>query len=216
VATRVSLIFDDGFVRSTVATARLFEEFKLPAVFAALAEPKTFAPQFAKGDFALWNDLQSAGHIVQPHGLDHAKLTELSPDVAIEQMGRTLDLFAEKLDGFDAKRSVYCHTYNCGSPALNEWLLSRVHAVRQDGSGFMSSAEIELRIWHCTAIGPHDPGDELLELLDRAAKKRPHTFLFTLHGVDGEAWGAIASDKLRRVLERITTDDAFEYWPVRA
>jgi peptidoglycan/xylan/chitin deacetylase (PgdA/CDA1 family) len=211
---KVGLIFDDGFARSTLATAKLFEEFHLPAVFAVIAEPKDFAPTFIKGDFAMWNELQSRGHIIQPHGYTHAKLTELPHQQAVAQIERCLATFSEKLDRFDPKRAVYYYTYNCGSSRLNEFLLPRVHAIRQDGSGFLSQRDIESRVWHSTAIGPHDPGDELLQLLDRAADQRPHTFLFTLHGTDGEAWGAIALDKLRRVLDRIVTEEAFEYWPV--
>lgn len=214
--TRVGLIFDDGFARSSLATAALFEEFNLAAVFAVLAEPRDFAPKFIKGDFALWNELQSRGHVIQPHGYTHAKLTEIPFDAAVNQMERCLATFTEKLDGFDAKRAVYCHTYNCGNPALNAWLQPRVHAIRQDGTGFHSQREIDSKIWHSTAIGPHDPGDELLSLLDRVARERPHTFLFSLHGADGEAWGAIALDKLRRVLNRIVTDEALEYWPVKS
>jgi hypothetical protein len=131
-------------------------------------------------------------------------------------MERCLAAFSENLDGFDAKRAIYCHTYNSGGPKLNEWLLPRVHAVRQGGDGCLSKQQIDSRVWLCEAIGPHDPGDELLKLLDHAERERPHTFLFTLHGIDGEAWGAIALDKMRRVLERITQTPMFEYWPVRA
>jgi len=212
--TRVGLIFDDGMLKSSLATAKLFEEFGLAAVFAVIAETKDFAPAFVKGDFQVWNEMQQRGHVVAPHGYTHAKLTELPVPAACDLITRCLDTFTEKLDGFVAKAAVYDYTYNCGSPKLNEFLLPRVKAIRQDGTGFLSAKEIESRVWHSTAIGPHDPGDELLALLQQAKRRRPHTFLFTLHGTDGEAWGAIALDKLRRVLETIVSEEAFEYWVV--
>jgi peptidoglycan/xylan/chitin deacetylase (PgdA/CDA1 family) len=212
--TRVGLIFDDGFVPSTLATAKLFEEFSLPAFFAVIAEPGDWAPQFPKGDFALWNELQARGHIIQPHGLTHAKLSELPHERAVGEIERCMATFAERLDHFDPARSVYCYAYNSATRRLNEWLMCRVRAVRQQGSGFLSGEDLLRGFWHSDAIGPHDPGDELFALLDRARAERPPAFLFTLHGLDGEAWGAITTAKLRRVLEIITSDDAFEYWPV--
>jgi len=200
--------------KSSLATAGLFEEFRLPAVFAVIAEPKDFALNFVKGDFAMWNELQSRGHLVQPHGYTHAKLTDLPHERAIGELEMCLAAFGEKLDGFDAKRAVYCYAYNCGNDRMNGWLRPRVRATRQTGSGFLSQRELDAGAWNCETFGPGDPAGELNGLLDRAKRERPAGFLFTLHGVDGEAWGAIALDGLRRVLERIVSDEAFEYWAV--
>jgi peptidoglycan/xylan/chitin deacetylase (PgdA/CDA1 family) len=212
--TKVGLIFDDGFLKSTLATAALFDQFKLPAVFAVVAEPKDFAPGFVKGDFALWNELQNRGHIILPHGYTHAKLPDLPHEQAVGELERCLDTFAEKLHGFDARNSVYCYAYNSGTKRLNQWLLPRVKALRQGGTGMLSSEELASGVWHSDAYGPDDPGDHLIGLLDRARKAKPDAFLFSLHGIDGEAWGAIALATLRRVLETIQNDPEFEYWQV--
>ena len=214
--TKVGIIFDDGFVKSTLATAALFEEFKLPAVFAVVGEPGDWASHIPKGDFGLWNELQQRGHIVQPHGLKHAKLDELPHEEAVDQVERCLAMFAGKLDGFDPARAIYMCAYNSSTPRLNDWLLRHVHALRQGGSGLVSQREFESRLWHSDAFGPDDPGPRVLKLLKKARKTRPPVFLHSLHGVDGEGWGAIALPTLRKVLEIITTDDALEYWPVRA
>jgi hypothetical protein len=213
--TKVGLVFDDGFLKSTLATAALFEEFKLPAVFAVIARPWDWATHIAKGDFDLWNELQQRGHIVQPHGLAHAKLDELPHERAIEEIERCLGAFQEKLDGFDPKRAVYMFAYNSSTARLNEWLLTRVHALRQGGSGLMTQRQFDSRAWHSDAFGPDDPGPKLLDLLGRVGRKRPTVFLHSLHGIDGEGWGAVPLSSLRRVLETITTDPALEYWPVR-
>ena len=213
--TRIGLVFDDGFRRSTLATAALFEEFQLPAVFAVIANPGDWASHIPKGDFAMWNELQQRGHIIQPHGFTHAKLDELPHEEAVDQLTRCLAMFEEKLDGFTAHRAIHMYAYNSSTPRLNEWLLPRAHAVRQGGGGMMSQRQFDSRLWHSDAFGPDDPGAKLLHLLDRVRRKRPPVFLHTLHGLDGEGWGAISVQSLRRVLEIITSDDAFEYWPVR-
>ena len=211
--TRVGLIFDDGFVKSSLTTAKLFDEFRLPATFAVVAEPEKWStPNFVKGDFDLWNELQSRGHVIQPHGVAHVKLSELPHEQAVGELQQCLDLFAEKLDGFDAKKSIYCFAYNCSTPRLDAWLRPRVRAYRHGGSGMLTERDLTTGNWHSDAIGPHDPGPELLALLERVRRRRPTAFLFTLHGIDGEAWGAIALDTLRRALEIITSDDSFSYW----
>ena len=210
--TKIGIIFDDGFKASSIATAKLFEQYKLPAYFAVLAEPSAFSPNIVKGDFGLWNDLQSRGHVVYPHGYTHVKMSEIPHEQAVGELERCLATFTEKLNGFDAKQSLYAFAYNCGTPALCDWLLPRVRAVRIGGTGFLTDEDLQSRIWHNVTHGPDDPGDHLLNHLNQCRERKPPAFFYSLHGIDGEAWGAIALDKLKRVLDLITTDDAFEYW----
>src|SRR6478736_7341551 len=136
--THVGIVFDDGFARSSLATARLFEEFRLPAVFAVLADRTGLATKHEVGDWTMWNELQSRGHIIQPHGFQHVNLRDLAHDAATEQVKRCLDAFTTHLRGFDAKNAVYCCAYNCSTPNLNTWLIERVRAVRWGGSGFLT------------------------------------------------------------------------------
>src|SRR5436309_16031273 len=110
--TRIAINFDDGFVKSSLKTAELFESFGLRAVFAVIADSTGFAPNFAVGDFALWNELQSRGHRVHPHGWRHTNLAEVPHAQAIGELQRCLDSFGENLDGFEPKRVVYHFAYN--------------------------------------------------------------------------------------------------------
>src|SRR4051812_42855466 len=149
--TRVGIVFDDGFIRSTLATAALFEEFGLRAAFAVLANSTGFAPQFDVGDFKLWNELHARNHMIHPHGYTHANLASMSYPDAIEELDRCLATFSENLRGFDLQRALHCFAYNSATPALCQWLLSRVGAVRIGGSGMLKEAELDSRVWHsCT------------------------------------------------------------------
>jgi peptidoglycan/xylan/chitin deacetylase (PgdA/CDA1 family) len=209
--TKVAIAFDDGFMKSSLATAKLFESFGLRAVFSVLADRTNFAPKFDVGDFALWNELQSRGHIIHPHGWRHTKLSDVPYEQAIEEMQRCLDSFAEHLSGFVPSRAVYHYAYNAGAAALNEWLLQRVAAVRQNGSGFLSAEQLRARLWHSTTFGPDDPAEHFMSELQRCASERPAAFFYTLHGLDGEAWGAIAQASLGRALELITSHPTMQY-----
>lgn len=214
--TRVGLIFDDGFVPSTVTTADLFESLGLRAVFAVLANPAGFAPRCEVGDFDLWNQLQSRGHIIHPHGHTHANLQSMPYPDAIAELARCLQIFSEQLVNFEPARSLYCFAYNASTPALCDWLLERVGAVRTGGSGFLRHEEVDARIWPSRAFGPDGPGTDLMDVLTRARHERPAAVVYCLHGLEGQGWGPIKRDHLRRALETIISDDALEYWPIGA
>jgi peptidoglycan/xylan/chitin deacetylase (PgdA/CDA1 family) len=136
--TKVALVFDDGFANSSRRTADIFENFGLRAVFAVLAKGFDAPQRFAVGDFELWNDLQSRGHFIQPHGYTHARLPDLPHEQAVEQMRLCLEGFCEKLSGFEPSKTVYHFTYNQSTPGLVPWLLARVAAVRTAGNGQLS------------------------------------------------------------------------------
>jgi len=67
----VTLSFDDGFERSSIRTAEIFERYGLVAELNVLAtgEPdEEWHREWRKGDFSLWNELKRRGHHVMPHG----------------------------------------------------------------------------------------------------------------------------------------------------
>ena len=78
----ITLSFDDGFKKSSLLTARIFEKYKLSACINVVATghlPDFKSPDeyqvTEKGDFALWNELKARGHEVMPHGYKHANKT---------------------------------------------------------------------------------------------------------------------------------------------
>jgi peptidoglycan/xylan/chitin deacetylase (PgdA/CDA1 family) len=210
--TKVGIIFDDGFAKSALKTAEIFEEFRLPAVLAVLADPSNVV--IGCGDWTMWNELQRRGHIIHPHGQTHANLTELPPARAVDLVRQCLDSFCEHLEGFEAKRAVYAFTYNTSTQEAIDWLLPRVRAVRIGGEPLLSLSDLASRVWRSETDGPHDPYEKFDGYLKRAAKEKPAALLYCLHGLDGEYWGATSSDRLRSVLGRITSDPGFEYWPL--
>jgi hypothetical protein len=94
---------------------------------------------------------------------------------------------------------------------LNQWLLPRVRAVRPGGDGFLTREQLDSGIWRSTTHGPDDPAEHLMGCLNTCRAQRPAAFFYSLHGVDGEAWGAIALDSLRKALEIIMSEPTLEY-----
>ena len=70
----VTLSFDDGFTKSSIRTAKIYEKHKLSACLnvVASAHMKDFRPpdypELSRADFGLWNDLAARGHEIMPHG----------------------------------------------------------------------------------------------------------------------------------------------------
>ncbi len=208
--TRVGLIFDDGFRKSSRKTADVFEEFELRAVLAVIADPGGFVS--GTGDWSLWNELQSRGHIIHPHGQTHVKLSEIPPAQAIDSVRHCLDSFTRHLECFEASRALFACTYNTATPEVIDYLLPKVRAVRIGGSPLLSQADLDSRLWTSQAFGPEDPFDDCMAVLTEARRTRPAAVFYCLHGLDGERWGATSTDHLRQILELITTAPELEYW----
>ena len=101
--------------------------------------------QVAKGDFGLWNELAAHGHEVMPHGYRHADKIAMPFDEAQELILRCLDVFDQKLQGFDRRRAVFNFPYNRTTPELEAWLPTVVRAFRggfaESGINAMPSAQ---------------------------------------------------------------------------
>jgi peptidoglycan/xylan/chitin deacetylase (PgdA/CDA1 family) len=128
----VTLSFDDGFKKSFLRTAEIYEKFGLSACFNIVAGahlPGTvvvddYMPREQFGDFGVWNELQDRGHEVMIHGYQHAHLARLPLEKSKELVLKSLDLFSKELRGFDRKKAVFNFPYNESTPELEEWLPS--------------------------------------------------------------------------------------------
>lgn len=83
----VTLSFDDGFKKSSIKTAEIYEKYKLSACINVVASahmtgfrPPDY-PEVHRAAFGLWNDLAARGHEIMPHGYLERLLERL---VAIE------------------------------------------------------------------------------------------------------------------------------------
>ena len=81
----VTLSFDDGFKKSSLKTAEIYEKHGLSACINVIAmghlkdfvAPDQYQAGIPKGDYGLWNELHARGHEVMPHGYKHADKLKL-------------------------------------------------------------------------------------------------------------------------------------------
>jgi peptidoglycan/xylan/chitin deacetylase (PgdA/CDA1 family) len=218
----VSLSFDDGFRKSSLGVAEIYEKFGLSGCFNIIASahlpgnevrddymrPESF------GDFELWNELQDRGHEIMPHGYAHAYLPGMPLQKAKDLIRRCLDLFSKELRGFDARRSVFNFPYNASSSALETWLPSVVMAYRTAGPVVNplpgpTTVKITTAAW-----GPDNAEKHLEEHVADFLAQPGGWMVYNLHGLDDEGWGPIRPQYLEGLLDRLLKIESVCILPV--
>ncbi len=217
----ITLSFDDGFRKSNLKIAEIYERFGVSACMNVLAAPDQLVPEqhtwgTDRGDFGLWNELQARGHEIMPHSYDHADHAELPLEEAKELILRCLDLFAEQLDGFDARNAVFNFPYNRSTAELEEWLPSVVRAFRTGGGGLNSLPRPETTKLTTTGSGPENCEWHLNDQIEMLLSQPEGWLVYNTHGLDEEGWGPIRSSYLEDLLERLVAAEGVEVLPARA
>lgn len=206
----VTLSFDDGFRQSCLKIAEIYERFGLRGCMNVLAAPEHLVPEqyewgLDRGDFPLWNELQARGHEIMPHGYNHANKREIGFEAARDSIRRCLDIFGEKLDGFDPRKAVFNFPYNQSSPELEAWLPSVVRAFRTSGGGLNrlpSPSTVKLTT---TGAGPENCEWHLTQEIELLMSEPEGWLVYNTHGLDEEGWGPIRANYLEQLLDRLVS-----------
>jgi peptidoglycan/xylan/chitin deacetylase (PgdA/CDA1 family) len=221
----ITLSFDDGFKKSNLKIAEIYEKRGLSACFNIIASghvgdfvsPDEYQDEIIKGDFALWNELQERGHEVMPHSWKHARLPELPLEEAIDLMERCLATFGTELAGFKRETSVFNFPYNYSSPELEEWLTTQVRAYRTRVAGIQQGinplpSNDTVAIGTC-GFGPGNCEENLDHCIETLLAMPEGWLVYNTHGLDGEGWGPIGAGYLDRLLERLLQIESVNILP---
>jgi len=217
----VSLSFDDGFRKSFIRTAEVYEKSGFSGCFNVIASAHipgnkvrdNYMRQEQFGDFGLWNELQDRGHEIMPHGYEHAHLPELALKEAKGLILGALELFSKELRGFDPKKAVFNFPYNQSSPELEEWLPSVVMAFRTTGGMINPLPGASTRKITTGGWGPGNSEKHLEETLEKLLAQPAGWMVYNLHGLDDEGWGPIRADYLERLLARLKAIESVRVVP---
>jgi len=218
----ISLSFDDGFKKSFVKTAEIYEKYNLAACLNITAgahlpkmkSPNEYVSPTNVGDFDLWNELQNRGHEIMPHGYKHANLPQLPFSEATELIDKCLDYFSENLDNFKAKESIFNFPFNASSPELEKYLDSRVLAYRTGHAAINPMPHKGQKRLTCISKGPENIDAFLDDQINNFLKSEGGWFIFNTHGLDGEGWGPITSSYLDELLDRLIKINNLAVLPV--
>ena len=215
----VTLSFDDGFRKSSIKTAEIYEKHNLSACInvVASAHMEDFRPPdyptVPRGDFGLWNELQARGHEVMPHSYKHANLRQLPVTEAKDLILRCLDVFSRELKDFDPKKAVYNFAYNASTPELEEWLPTQVRAFRTGGGAINPLPHKGLVKLTCTSFGPGNCENAIDREIENLLARESGWLIFNTHGLDDEGWGPIGATYLDRLLEKLLAIESVEILP---
>jgi len=217
----VTLSFDDGFKKSFIKIAEIYEKYKLSACLNVIATghqqnfqpPGEYIAGSPRGDFVLWNELKQRGHEVMPHTYRHTNLRQVPFDEATDLIRRCLDLFAEQLKGFDPKKAVYSFAYNASTPELEKWLADRVRAFRTGGQAINPWPHPKQAKLTCTSFGPGNCEQAIDREIEKLLGRETGWLIFNTHGLDEEGWGPIRATYLDRLLDRLTSMDSVDVLP---
>ena len=218
----VSLSFDDGFEKSNLKIAEIYEKFGLSACFNVIAlghdsdfkPPDRYHQGYHRGNFELWNDLQARGHEIMPHGLRHRNLTEMPFEDAQRSILRCLEIFEEELEGFHAIESIFNFAYNASTPEIETWLPEVVKAYRTGGDPINPlpyAGQVKLTT---DGDGPGNCEKQLDMQIDRLLAQPVGWLIYNTHGLDDEGWGPIRTAYLETLLDRLTKIESVHVMPV--
>lgn len=215
----VTLSFDDGFKKSSIKTAEIYEKYKVSACInvVASAHMKDFRPpdypNVPRADFGLWNDLKARGHEVMPHGYRHANKRSLPFAEAKDLILRCLDVFDKELKGFDRKEAIFNFPYNASTPDLEQWLTTQVRAFRTGGGAINPLPHKGQTKLTCTSFGPGNCEAAIDREIEKLLDKESGWLIFNTHGLDDEGWGPIRAAYLEKLLERLLAIESVAILP---
>jgi peptidoglycan/xylan/chitin deacetylase (PgdA/CDA1 family) len=217
----ITLSYDDGFEKSSIKTAEIYEKYGLSACINVIAtahlegfELPNDYHKIPAGDFALWNELKSRGHEIMPHSYRHQNLKNVTLEEAKQLVLKCLDVFNEQLAEFDAKESIYNFAYNASTPEIEEWLTTQVRAFRTNGPALNPLPHEGLKKLTCISHGPENIDKHLGETINNFLEGPPGWFIYNTHGLDDEGWGPVSSGFLDELLDRLTNMKNVKVLPV--
>ena len=218
----VSLSFDDGLEKSNRRIAQIYETLGLSACFNVIAlghapdfiPPDPYHQGYPKGNFELWNQLQTAGHEIMPHGLLHHNLAEMPFSAAQHSILRCLEIFDQELDGFNPQESVYNFAYNASTPEIEAWLPTIVRAYRTGGGGINPLPHPGLVRLTTTSYGPENCEHHLDAAIEALLARPEGWLIYNTHGLEVEGWGPIRAAYLEKLLRRLIKIDSVQILPV--
>ncbi len=215
----VTLSFDDGFKKSSIKTAEIYEKHNLSACInvVASAHMKDFRPPdyptVPRGDFGLWNELLARGHEVMPHSYKHANLRQVPLAEAKGLILRCLDVFSGELKDFDPKKSVYNFAYNASTPELEAWMPTQVRAFRTGGGAINPAPNKQQGKLTCTSFGQGNCEQAIDREIETLLARDTGWLIFNTHGLDQEGWGPIRATYLDRLLDKLSAIESVDIRP---
>lgn len=149
-----------------------------------------------------------------PHGYKHADLTEIPLPEAKNLIRKSLNIFEERLDGFDVATSIFNFPFNSSNQVIEDWLSNEVFAFRTSGKARNPLPYKGQKKLTCISKGPENVDDFIQDEVEKFLAGPSGWFIFNTHGLDGEGWGPMSSSLLDELLDKLTSMNHVAVLPV--
>lgn len=150
-----------------------------------------------------------------PHSWDHTNLTQIPLEHAKMDVVKCLDYFEKHLEGFKTSDSIYNFAFNASTPELEEFVLTKVKAIRTNGTSAVNlipTSSKPMRVG-CKSYGPDNADHWVEQQVNDFIKSEGGWMVLNLHGLNEEGWGPISSTYLDDLLKRMMKLDFLEVRP---
>ena len=157
------------------------------------------------GDFGLWNELQSRGHEIMPHGYKHANKRELPLAECKISFAAASTYFSKQLEGISIRRR-RCSIFRSmrRRRQSKSGLPSQVLAFRTGGPAVNALPHRGQSKLTCTNFGPGNTDAHLIGEIDKWLAQPSGWFIYNTHGLDDEGYGPLSASVLDKLLGRLS------------
>jgi hypothetical protein len=124
-------------------------------------------------------------------------------DEVKDLFNQCMDVFREKLRGFNPAESIFNFPFNASTPEVESWIGNRVLAFRTAGELVNPMPDKRRKRLTCISQGPDNIDDFFLDRVDQFLGSAGGWFIFNAHGLDGEGWGPMSAVVLDEILARL-------------
>lgn len=207
----VTFSIDDGFWKSTQEFMRLFDPYGFKATFNLVTDwitPKQsgvgdeYNRDASHGTWTNWKTVLKQGHEIGSHSMTHPHLPKLSGEEIKRELLYSKRRIKEELKLWGPK--TFAFPYNDTSPEVQK-ILGRYYLAARVGTQTGEINEpgkidfLQIRSWWPLSPAPLE---EIVAKIDRAREMRGW-LVIGLHGMNGEGWNPITTEKMSGVLAHL-------------
>ena len=211
----VTFSIDDGFWKSTQTFLPLFDRYGFKATFNLVTSwitPKKadvndeYNQGTTHGTWTDWKTVLDAGHEIGSHSMTHPHLPQLPPNEIKRQLLYSKRRIAKRL-GLSGSKT-FALPYNDSSGEVREWI-GKYYIAAREGTRTGEINEpgsidfLAVRSWWPLQ---HQPLSDITDRIDRA-REMNGWLVIGLHGMNGEGWHPITTEKMTGTLEYLSKMD---------
>ncbi len=208
----VSFSSDDGFLKSTETFMTLFDQYNFKATFNLVTSWITpmkssigdsYNQDCSHGTWTNWKTVIKKGHEIGSHSMTHPHLPDLSPEDLKRELLYSKRRISKRLDyhGHKTLALPYNHLSFDVRNEIARYYIAAREGTRTGKINIPNETDLmAVRSWWPLS---HTGLDEIIDMINQAREERGW-LVIGLHGMNGEGWHPITTQKMSGVLDYLS------------